>query len=88
MPKVTSVSREFTLEFMVSGNKQIGTGHVCGDIRGRGYVCAGDVLEDMITVGSERNPEDQRIGEDWRREAGMSYLVKGDSWMIRSYQEA
>lgn len=61
---------------MVSGNMQIVTGHVCGDIRGRGYVCAGDVLEDVITVGSERSPGDQSIGEDWRREAGMSYLCK------------
>lgn len=36
-----------------------------------------NVLEDMITVGPERSPENQRTGEDWRREAGMSYLRKG-----------
>lgn len=39
-------------------------------------MCAGDVPEDMITVGSERSPGDQSIGEDWKREAGMSYLWK------------
>lgn len=35
-----------------------------GISEGRGYVCAGDVLVDIITVGSERGPGDQRVRED------------------------
>lgn len=42
---------------------QIGTGLIGRDIRGR-RVCASDVLENMITGGSERGPGDQGIGED------------------------
>lgn len=50
----------------------------------RGSGCAADVVEDMSTTESAKGPGDQM----WIKREAYHCSVKGDSWVIRNYQEA